>query len=1014
MALNGHSATCTRVGFVTSKLDGRESSWFLGYRQGERMADGADQASGVMQSGRYAAFISYSHADEDIGNWLHRRLESYQVPAALVGRDGPNGPIKKRLGKVFRDRVDLSAAHDLGAEIRRGLENSSALVVLCSPRSCGSKYVQEEIRLFKQLGKGHRILAAIVDGEPHAAGKPGWSPSDECFPPALIYRLADDGSVSSLPELTEPIAADFRDGKDGRESGALKIVAGLLDVGLDELVQRERQAERGRRRRANLIAAAMAVLATGAVIASMFAWNQRDIARNSLARIFAERSWQAMERGDYPLAARYAVSGWRAAPANTAEYQVALQKILYDSSESFALRGHEGDVFSAVFSIDGKRIVTASEDHTARVWESATGREVAVLRGHQKSVRTAVFSPDGARILTASEDRTARLWDLTGREIIAMRGHEKEVIGAAFSSDGTRIVTTSTDFTARIWDAHSGHEILVVPGAYSAAFSPDGARVAIGIGTDRIAEVWDIASGSKTAVLRGSHGSFGTVPSVAFSPDGKRIVNAAWNGARVWDSESGREVSLLRLRGEGAGEAEFQPRTDSIVLTTSTDFAARTWDVRSGREIAALRGHNGAVHGASFSSYGDRIVTASADRTARVWGAYDGRAIAVLRGHEGDVNSATFSPDGTRIVTASSDRTARVWAAVKGHEMFTMELGGLVQDPTFSPDGARMVATTGEGAVLLWNANYGGEAYEIEAHEGVVLDAAFSPDSTQIVTASNDRTARVWDAGNRRQIAILRGHVGALRSAAFSPDGKRIVTASEDHTARVWEGATGREVAVLRGHAGEVLGAAFGSDGTRVFTTSDDRTFRVWDAESGREVVRSSIPSPALAFDKDGTRVIFSQDNTLRLWDVAMERQIAVLRGHEGAVHSATFSSEGNLIVSTSSDGTARVWDTATGREIALFRSSSHSSAAFSVDTTRIATNEGPGTVRVWNVTHLSQNMAELAAETCATFLLPERRRFSAVEIGADPIIHEVWLRDHREDRDICEGIAPPIGRSLK
>ena len=228
------------------------------------MADDASAGAAVARGERaasYAAFISYSHSDEELGDWLHRRLESYRVPSALVGRSGSKGPIRKRLGKVFRDRVELSAAHDLGAEIRRGLEQADALIVLCSPRSCGSRYVADEIRIFKALGKADRIFAAIVDGEPHAAGKPGSTPADECFPPALIYRLGENGALTNLPEPTEPIAADFREGKDGRENGSLKIIAGLLGVGLDELVQRERQAERTRRRRANIIAVSMAVLA---------------------------------------------------------------------------------------------------------------------------------------------------------------------------------------------------------------------------------------------------------------------------------------------------------------------------------------------------------------------------------------------------------------------------------------------------------------------------------------------------------------------------------------------------------------------------------------------------------------------------------------------------------------------------------------------------------------------------------------------------------------------------------
>ncbi|HUK08431.1 MAG TPA: WD40 repeat domain-containing protein [Stellaceae bacterium] len=119
------------------------------------------------------------------------------------------------------------------------------------------------------------------------------------------------------------------------------------------------------------------------------------------------------------------------------------------------LRGHEGDVLSAAFSPDGTRIVTASEDNTARLWDAASGKEIAALRGHENIVRSAVFSPDGTRIVTASDDKTARLWDAaSGKEIAVLRGHEGGVESAAFSPDGTRVVTASYDKTARLWDVH--------------------------------------------------------------------------------------------------------------------------------------------------------------------------------------------------------------------------------------------------------------------------------------------------------------------------------------------------------------------------------------------------------------------------------------------------------------------------------------------------------------------------------------------------------------------------------
>jgi WD40 repeat protein len=142
-----------------------------------------------------------------------------------------------------------------------------------------------------------------------------------------------------------------------------------------------------------------------------------------------------------------------------------LAAVVSQSGWRLLLRGHESGVQSAAFSPDGARIVTASYDTTARIWDAATGKEITVLRGHENGVWSPAFSPDGARIVTASSDKTARIWDAaTGKEITVLRGHQDSVRSAAFSPDGSRIVTASSDKTARIWDAATGKEITVLRG----------------------------------------------------------------------------------------------------------------------------------------------------------------------------------------------------------------------------------------------------------------------------------------------------------------------------------------------------------------------------------------------------------------------------------------------------------------------------------------------------------------------------------------------------------------------
>ena len=289
-------------------------------------------------------------------------------------------------------------------------------------------------------------------------------------------------------------------------------------------------------------------------------------------------------------------------------------------------------VVDAAYSPDGQRIVIASvtEEHTARILDAATARQIAGISGHDGAVRSVAFSPDARRIVTASNDRTARIWDVaSGVQLTVLSGHGEglpaadeggNVRSVAFSPDGRRIVTASNDRSARIWDAASGKQLAVLSGhdhaVRTAAFSPDGRRI-VTASADQTARIWDADTAMPLEVLSG-HTDM--VWSAAFSPDGRRIV------------------------------------------TASMDHTARIWDADSAKQLVVLAGHGNGVVSAAWSPDGRRIVTASADQTARIWDAA-GMQLAVLAGHGDGVVSAAWSPDGRRIVTTSADQTARIWDA---------------------------------------------------------------------------------------------------------------------------------------------------------------------------------------------------------------------------------------------------------------------------------------------------------------------------------------------------------------
>jgi tetratricopeptide (TPR) repeat protein len=222
---------------------------------------------------RYYAFLSYSHRDKELADWLHRELERFRVPSALAGKLTANGVVPRRLTPIFRDEQDLSAGGDLAEEIKAALAASQFLVVLCSPTAATSRWTNAEIESFKRTRPEGCVLAAVAAGEPFASDIPGRE-EEECFPPALRYKYDRRGHQTT--KRAEPLAADFRAAGEGQRMAFLKLVAGMLGVGLDELVQRDQT--RRHRQMAWLAAGSLAGMAVTSTLA-VTAFQARNEAR---------------------------------------------------------------------------------------------------------------------------------------------------------------------------------------------------------------------------------------------------------------------------------------------------------------------------------------------------------------------------------------------------------------------------------------------------------------------------------------------------------------------------------------------------------------------------------------------------------------------------------------------------------------------------------------------------------------------------------------------------------------
>lgn len=597
------------------------------------------------------------------------------------------------------------------------------------------------------------------------------------------------------------------------------------------------------------------------------------------------------------------------------------------------MSGHSDVVSTAVFSGDG-RILTASYDRTARIWDAETGRQIAVLSAHDKAVLSAAWSPDRTCIVTASADDTARIWDVaTASPIAILRGHGGSPWYAKFSRDGARIATSDNDGTVRIWDAVSAAVVAACIGhegqVYSVDWNPDGSRI-VTASWDQTIRIWEAASARQTAVMRGHEG---WVRSAAFDALGSRIVSASVDHTvRIWDASSAQQIGILRGHEGWVNTAVFD-LDGSHVITASDDKTTRVWNITSAQSILVLRGHEGPVKSAACSPDGRQIVTASADGTARLWDATVDRTIACLRGHDSKIHCAAFSPDGQRIVTASEDKTARIWD-LAGREATTLRgHNSDVRTAAFRPDGLQIVTAAWDNTIRIWDTTTGKELVAIggkKEYEAVAVQmanlrrhedyvdpdymyncAGFSPDGSLIVGALGDKTARVWDAGTGHPVAVLRGHEGAVWSAAFSPDGSHIITAG-DQTARIWDVASATTVRALTGHTQTVRTAVFSPDGLRVVTASDDHTARIWDAGSGVEIFalrRTDNGVSSARFSDDGRYVVTTIGAAAYIWHASTGLLVDVLSGHESWVSYAAVSHDGSRILTGSWDSTARLWD---------------------------------------------------------------------------------------------------------
>jgi hypothetical protein len=365
------------------------------------------------------------------------------------------------------------------------------------------------------------------------------------------------------------------------------------------------------------------------------------------------KAFELAETGSKPAAFQLLAESLRLQPHNLAASRLAF-RLLTEQRANTALRlqGHTGVMTSASYSPDGTRILTTSTDHTARVWDSRTGLQLAPSLDHDDEVVSGTFSRDGQRIATGTDGGKIAIWDAsTGKRLVS----SMELLGSAwsvsFSPDGKIIAAASEAGKVRTWDAATGKPLFPLieyhESAYSVSFSSDGRLLLIATGDD-YADLRDSRTGKRTLRLPRRNSIF----SAQFSPDDKRIVTAcADSTAEIWDAHSGTPTAVIMNHGFGVGSAEFNSDA-SLIVTASRDHTARIWNANNGKLMVSPLQHPAVVGRASFSPDSRLVATIAGDKAVRLWDTLSGDQIQLpIVTPDGSPNFS-FSPDGSSLLIA--------------------------------------------------------------------------------------------------------------------------------------------------------------------------------------------------------------------------------------------------------------------------------------------------------------------------------------------------------------------------
>jgi WD40 repeat protein len=505
--------------------------------------------------------------------------------------------------------------------------------------------------------------------------------------------------------------------------------------------------------------------------------------------------------------------------------------------------GQHDPILSIAFSPNNRHVAFGANDGGIRMCDPASGHEFSLPKAHSYRIEGLAFSPHGDRLVSASADRTARVWDVEHSKELRLLSHAVGLTGVAWSPDGRWIATAALDDAIHIWDAESGKEVRQLTGhrntILALTFDAAGRHIASASG-DQTIRIWDTSYWRTIRIFR-PHAD--AISGVAFDPNGRRLASCSWDGfVKILDPTQPQDYTPLEVKTYSVNRVAYAPNGKSLASITfdAPEDGIRFWDLLRGQTVARWRERQAGATAIAYSPDGKLIATASDKWSERlipgelkIRDATTGSLLRSIRVRRGPIKAVAWSSDSAIMAWGEEGGAAHLYDTRNQKEVKPLQFDAAsIDELAFAPNSRILAVKSSHGdirQIQIWDTTNRQMIKTLIQASRSFRGVSFSPNGRWLAVGDSDHTIHLWDTTSWDELPRLPGHSKPIESVVFFPDNQRLASAGSDYTIKIWDLETREDLLTLQSDA-PIESLAISPDGFELASCGNENVIRLWNA----------------------------------------------------------------------------------------------------------------------------------------------------------------------------------------